>query len=282
MSIREFVPTIWHDGVLTSYENATVFLPLMNRNYEQEISAAGDQVKISELGAVTVRDYVKGTDMQYDELSSASQYLQITEKKYVGLRMPDVDNIQSTPKLFGQYNAKAGEGLAQTADLFIAAKYADAGETVDGSTGTPKEITSANVTSFFNKALTIAQDNNVPMSGLVAVVPNWLAGKIALAQAQLNTDNSRILEKGYMGEFQGWQIYQSNNISHSGTDWYAPMFFREGDSIAYADQLTKMEAFVDKDQQDELVRAFHLYGAKTIRPSALYTAYVAQGTETVI
>ena len=85
-----------------------------------------------------------------------------------------------------------------------------------------------------------------------------------------------------MGEFCGFSVYQSNNVTHSGTTWYAPLFFRASDTIAFASQIVKSEALRDKDQFADLVRMLNVYGAKTVRPSSLFTAIVAEGAESAI
>ena len=59
-SIANFVPQIWTARFLQALNNASVFGALVNRNYEGEISAAGDTVKIPTMtSSVTVRDYTR-------------------------------------------------------------------------------------------------------------------------------------------------------------------------------------------------------------------------------
>ena len=80
----------------------------------------------------------------------------------------------------------------------------------------------------------------------------------------------------------GFDILESNNISRSGTTWYAPMFFSAGDTIAFAEQIMNMEALRDKDTFSDYMRGLIVYGAKVVRPSSLAVADVAEGSETTI
>ena len=57
MAIENFKPTLWSDKVFQAYDKNFVFAALCNRDYEGEIKSYGDQVKISEIGDVTVNTY---------------------------------------------------------------------------------------------------------------------------------------------------------------------------------------------------------------------------------
>lgn len=125
-------------------------------------------------------------------------------------------------------------------------------------------------------------ENNVPNQGRVAIVPPWFAAKIDLAKLIRDTNNSMISNDAYVGRYMGFEIFESNNISHSSTTWYAPMFFSAGDTIAFAEQLMDMEALRDKDAFKDYMRGLIVYGAKVVRPDSLAVAYVSEGSETTI
>ena len=275
----EFKPTVWADQIFTQYENQTVFLPLMNTSYEGEIRNFGDQVKINEIGSATANSYTKGSSLSYEDLVEGSKYLQIDQQDYAAIRSFDLDEAQNNPKLRNAYIEKMAIALGNAADSHVAGKYTDAGITVSGTTGTPTSVTSANIDTLFTDAGVDLDEENVPMQGRVAVIPPWMAGKIQLNMLDKDTNNSMIARMGYRGDYLGFSVFVSNNISHSGTTWYAPMFFRAGDSIAWANQINNVEILRDKDDIASYMRAFNVYGCKVIRPSSLAVAYVAEGSE---
>ena len=66
MAISTFIPTLWSARLLAHLDKSLVLGNLVNRDYEGEIKQFGDRVKINQIADVTVKDYVKGTDITYD------------------------------------------------------------------------------------------------------------------------------------------------------------------------------------------------------------------------
>lgn len=279
MSVDNFIPTIWHDGVLEDYDEMAVFVPLMNTDYEGDISGFGDTVKINSIGDFETYAYT-GT-VTYTDLDDSSLLLQIDQEKAVSKKISDIDNAQTKPKLMGQISRNMAKAFLADTEAFVASKYVDAGITI-GSTGTPTAITSANVISTIGDMATSFDENDVPDDGRVAVVSPWLAQKMVLAGVVRDTDNSDFISAGYIGQFQGFQVYKSNRISHSGTTWYAPMFFRAKDTIAFATQLEKIEALRLEDSFEDGIRSLMVYGGKVIRPESLGVLYCSEGSESAI
>ena len=279
MSVDNFKPTIWHDMILEKYEERSIFMPLMNREYEGDISGKGDTVKILSLNDFA--DYAYSGTVTYSDLDDASMFLKITEDRVVSKKLDDLDALQANPKLAGKMAKSIADAFLRTEEAFIAAKYTEAG-IADGSTTSVTAITSANVISTFGDMASAFDEADVPDDGRVAIVPPWLAQKIVLAGVIRDTDNSGIISAGYIGQFQGFQIFKSNRIVHSGTTWYAPMFFRRNDTIAFAMQITDIESMRLETVYGDGFRARHSYGAKVIRPESLGVLYCSEGSETAI
>ncbi len=81
MSIQRFRPEIWSAVLLQATETALVFgSPLVvNRNYEGDISEAGDVVNITSVGDPTVSDYTRGETLTYEDLQDTGQKLPIDQ-----------------------------------------------------------------------------------------------------------------------------------------------------------------------------------------------------------
>ena len=67
MSIQKFIPQIWSARLLDKLSNELVYGNLVNRDYEGEISQAGDTVHINSFGAITVKKYTKNSEIDAPE-----------------------------------------------------------------------------------------------------------------------------------------------------------------------------------------------------------------------
>ena len=280
MAYDNFKPTMWADSILENLDNAHVFGALANKEYEGTISGAGSSVKISEVGNVSVTAYA-GT-VNYEELDDASKELLIDKKAYAAVSIDDVDNVQSKPKLLSKLSERMAYGMANYIDADIASLYSSAGITVTGTTGSPTNVTSATTISLFSGANRELDEANAPQEGRVAVIPPWLKEKMVLAKIIRDTDNSATVTNGFVGRFLGFDVYVSNNVSHSGTTWYAPMFFIRDMTIGFVSQLNKVEALRAESSFEDKMRALTIYGRKVLYPATLAVAYIAPAGESAI
>jgi len=276
MAISNFIPVIWSDKIFQANEKKKVFAMLANRSYEGEIADKGDQVKISELGDITIGDF-SGT-VSYEDLDDSAKFLVVDQDKYGAFKNKDLDKVQANVDLLNEATRKMGEGLADAEDQYIASLYTEAGVT-SGTTGAPTALNSANITATISGLTADFDENNVPQEGRVAVCPAWFIQKLVLAKILEDTNNSEALANGYVGRYMGWNIYMSNNVSHSGSTWYAPMFFRAGDTIAHANQLSGVESLRLEQDFADGVRGRMVYGSKVIRPSSLGVIYCSAAAE---
>ncbi len=58
MPIDNFIPEIWSTRLTRHLDKNLVFKQLVNTDYEGEIKAAGDTVRINQIGYITVKPYV--------------------------------------------------------------------------------------------------------------------------------------------------------------------------------------------------------------------------------
>jgi len=279
MGVQNFIPTLWSDLTLDKYTERAVFRSLLNTSYEGEIKTKGDEVKINSIGDVETSAY-SGT-VTYTEFDDYSRTLKIDQDYYVAKEIPDLDKVQMTPKLMGDWTGKIADAFLRNVEAFIAAKYSEAGIT-SGSTTSVTSITTANVISKIADIGTSLDEADAPDTGRVAIVPPWLAKKMSLAGILRDTSNSAILSSGYLGEFQGFKVYKSNRITHSSTTWYAPMFFIANDTIAFAEQLMDFESMRLEGKFSDGVRGRIVYGGKVLRPESLAVLYCAEGAESAI
>lgn len=273
MSLTNFIPQIWSARLLENLRKNLVFgqTGVINRDYEGEIRAYGDTVKINSIGPVTVADYVKNTDIAAPEtLTDAQRTLVIDQAKYFNFQIDDVDAAQQNPKVMDAAMREAAYALADKADQYLASLYVNAGLTIGDDT-TPIVPTATTAYETLVDASIKLDENNIPRTGRYAVVPPWFYGLLLkddrFVKAGTATSD-QVLRNGEVGQAAGFTIYVSNNIANTTGTKYKIMV---GHPMAttFAEQINKVEAYRPEKRFADAVKGLYLYGAKVIRPEAL-------------
>lgn len=286
MSLNNFIPTIWAETLWQEKEKVLVAVKLCNRDYEGEIKQKGDRVTINGIGAVTVADYTKNTDINPPEvLDDNTRQLIIDQAKYFNFLIDDVDKAQQVPKVMKEAMHNAALALADVADQFIYGLTADDALTAAGITPgaiSNEAVTAANITSVFAAMRTKLMKGNVPKGEkLYAEVSPDIEEKLVLAKVLRDTDNSKSLGAGYLGDFMGFEIYSSNNIpDEGGGTWRC--IARTKRAITFAEQINDTEAYRPEKRFADAVKGLHLYGGKIIYPKELVVAKLKPAAETAV
>lgn len=277
MSLNNFIPTVWAETLYKELEKDFVAVKNCNRDYEGEIKSAGDTVKISGIGPVTVSSYTKNTDIAAPQtLDDNTRSLVIDQQKYFNFQIDDVDRAQQKPKIMQEAMKEASVALADTADQYVYSLTHD-----DVVTVTQASVTSANIVSILSDVRKRLRRNNVKDGDevMLEISPD-IEEKILLAKILRDTDNSKSLGKGYLGTFLGFRIFVSNNIqvaSNVSTCWA-----RTKRAVTFADQINDVEAYRPEKRFSDAVKGLHVYGAKIIYPKELIKIEMTPAAETVI
>jgi N4-gp56 family major capsid protein len=274
MSIKNFIPQIWSARVLAALQKSLIYAQagVVNRDYEGEISAAGDTVRINSIGDVTIKDYTRNADIEApEELSDAQTMLTITQEKYFNFAVDDVDKRQAKGNYFDEAMQRSGYGLRDKADQFIAAKYTDVPTAnMLGDDTTPIVPTATTAYEKLVDLGVILSENNVPKEGRFAIVPPWFYGLLQkddrfVKAGTMKTDE--VLRNGQIGSAAGFTVMESNNVPNTAGTKYKiiaghPM------AASYAEQIVKVEAYRPEKRFSDAVKGLHVYGAKLVRPYA--------------
>lgn len=285
MGVENFIPELWAPRFIIANRKSLVFASLCNRDYEGEIREFGDTVHINELGAVSVSSYTKGESLTYSDLDSAQKTLLIDQAVKFAFKIDDIDNAQSKPKLMDGAMADAAYRVADNIDAYIAGLYAGAGVQGGGNAyiGTPTtslSVSSGNVIetiSYMGRYLT---ESNCPNDSRWIVLPPWLHQKLLLAEvggisatAVPKIEPMGVIP-GFVGQALGFEIFVSNNVSVSSTQYRVMAGNRR--AISFAGQLTRIEALRLQTYMADAARGLYLYGAKVVNSDNLVTAYLAE------
>lgn len=272
MALTSFKPTIWSARLLAHLDNTHVFANLVNRDYEGEIQAYGNTVKITSLGDVTVSDYTANTDMNApQELSTTDQLLVIDRQKYFNFQVDDVDKAQIRTGVMDAAMQRAGYALGAAVDQYLASLM-KAGTITSGlgNTTTPIALTKDNIYEMLVKMKVALDKANVPTEGRFVVLPAEAIGLIMMDSRFSNTGGSlaeNIIQTGLVSRAAGFNIYESNNVPVASGKY--SIIASTNQSTSFAEQVIQTEAYRMEKRFSDAVKGLHVYGAKVVRPEAI-------------
>ena len=265
MAITNFISTVWSEALIRQLDHKYVAVANCNRDYDGDIVGKGSTVKVCSVGAVTVSDYTKNTNMSAPQtLSDSAATILISQAKSFNFQIDDIDRAQSSPRLMEMAMANAASALANVADKYV---FSLASEATNANTITEESLTTSNIVDTIVAAREKLLANGVPGSEptVLEVTPS-VAALIMKAKILQSTDNSESLANGCIGNFIGFEVYVSPNIVTDVTSGTMKCFARTKRAIAFAEQINSVEAYRPESRFADAVKGLHLYGAKVIYP----------------
>ena len=268
MAIENFIPTIWSENLYTELDKQYIAVKNCNREYEGEIKGCGSSVKICGVGEINVFDYTKNSDLSDPQLlSEIGETLLIDQAKCFNFQIDDVDRAQSVPGLMNAAMKVAANALSNAADAYIYSliNYSENEICVEG-------INEHNIIDYLLDARKELYKQNVTdSSDIVFEVSPDIADLIIKAKINLSTDNAECLENGCIGSIAGCKIFVSNNIiiTEEGGLEVHKCIARTKRAIAFAEQLSEINAYRPEKRFADAVKGLHLYGAKVVYPKEM-------------
>lgn len=283
-SIASFVPEVWSRKLLSSLKKSLVYgAPgVVNRDYEGEISEAGDTVHINSISRPTVATYTPGsTSIVPEQLTTAQRSLVVDQAKYFAFEVDDVDARQAAGNVIPEAMQEAAYALRDVADQYIEG-IMRAGVVSANALGAVA-LAEADPTAVYDDMLVplgvLLDEANVPTEGRWAIIPPWVHGRMQRDDRFIDASKSakpdQAMGNGFIGEAAGFRLFKSNNaVLVTGDDYSVvaghPM------AVSYAEQINKTEAYRPEDSFSDAVKGLHLYGAKVVRPYAIATALASK------
>lgn len=279
MSILNFRPEIWSANLLVATRKALVFGNCINRDYEGEISAAGDTVRITSIGRPTISTYTPNvTKITPEQVNDSQRTLVVDQSKFFAFAVDDVDARQAKGNVIPQSMNEAAYGFADVIDQYIAnsmytgIQTANQAGSITVAANTPSD--------FYDKVLVPLKIKldlaNVPTEGRwINVRPEAHGALLRDARfVKVNeSGTSEGLRNGHVGRAAGFDIMVTNNAPNTSGSEYVTI---AGTNAAYtfAEQINKVEAYRPQDSFSDAVKGLVLYGGKLVRPDFLASALV--------
>ena len=284
MAVTTFIPELWSARLLYALEKSHVATNLVNRNYEGVIANQGDTVHINSIGAITVKDYTKNTDIAApDALTTTDQSLVIDQCKYFNFQVDDVDKVQAAGDLIDTAMGRAAYALADVSDAFLLKTIANGVASANkiGAKATLTALTASNVYENIVKMRTLLDKANVPTTGRTIVVPPEVYALLLLDDrfAKSGSDSGQnALLNGMVGRVAGFDVFMSNNCvsgtdGDSGSTAYFVITAQVASATTYAEQIIKTEGYRMESRFADGVKGLHVYGAKVTDGSQIAAMY---------
>ena len=268
MAITNFIPTIWSENLLTSLDGQYIGVANCNRSYEGEITSMGSKVKICGVGDITIGDYTKDTDMSTPQtLSDTATELVINQAKYFNFQVDDIDRTQCSPKLLDAAMKNAANALAREADAYVYSLVTD-----DNIESVYVRVSDNNLIDGILKCREMLYKNNViDSSDIVIEITPTVATGLIKEQATAFSYNNDTLTTGCIGTISGCKIFVSNNvqIQDDTSSQIHHCVVRTKRAVAFAEQLSEIEAYRPEKRFADAVKGLHLYGAKIVYPDEI-------------
>lgn len=263
MALNNFISTVWSETLYSQMDKKYIAVANCNRDFEGDIKNRGDRVKICGVGAINVFDYTKNTDFgsAAQELGDVVKTLVIDQAKAFNFQIDDIERAQTNPKLMDAAVKNAAAALANTADRYIFGLCEKAGDSIAAN------ATIDNVISLIIDARTKLLKNNVCDPGDIVVEVSPDVSNLIL-KSKINASNEdTALETGCIGTIAGCKVFVSNNILVSNN--VHKCVVRSKRAIAFAEQLSEIDAYRPEKRFADAVKGLHLYGAEVIYPSEM-------------
>ena len=267
MAITSFIPKLWAARLLQAYERNLVFGRLVNRNYEGTIKQMGDTVHINSMDDITVKPYTRNEEIDDpDQLNTEAQTLVIDHGTYYNFYVDDVDKVQAAGDLMDTAMSNAAARLAEDAEDYIITKVlADGAITQNGT------VTGENIWQTIVAIKTAMDEANVPQANRNLVVPPSVEGLLLLDNRFVTgSKGENRLEDGAVARAAGFTIHVSNAPALKNS-----MVAFNRDSMTFANQLTRTEAYRPEKRFADAVKGLSLCGAKVTRPDAVVVYTIA-------
>ena len=277
------VPIIYASRLVAQYRRVRVHGERVDRQWQGQLAAGGDTVRLNIAAAGSLTDYVQATDLVYSKADvTALGDLTLTKQKYFAAKLDDIDRIQSVVNVLDGRVEQDALLLAEAVDadtraVMVAAATASTATPIDHDTATPS-IDDLNI-PLMHRVMDVAK---MPREGRWVIVGPYTAEyfmKVALTNAVINAPALVNLQNGLIGSFGGftWYVDGGENSGYvAANDAAAETWIFGNDSAtAFIDQIRTVEQIRMESDFANAVRGLYTYGVKVHLPARLFKSAVA-------
>jgi N4-gp56 family major capsid protein len=265
-----FIPEIWSDEIIASYEKSLVVKPLVRAM--SMVGKKGDTIHIPKPDRGDAS--VKAPETQVSLIAGTTGELVVTIDQHFEYSrlIEDITDVQALNSLRRFYTEDAGYALATNVDTALITE-AGTGFTaqmsfVEGGIDAAGPAVAFNDAGF-RAAIQILDDNNVPGESRVFVIPPAVKREMLGVSQYISSDfvTGQPVTNGKIGSLYGVDIFVSTNLATAGGETDCLLFHK--DALVLAEQLgVRTQTQYKQEFLADLMTADTLYGVETYRPEA--------------
>jgi|SRR5690625_965798 len=278
---KNFIPTIWSARLLANLDKSLVGLQMVNRDYEGEISAFGDTVKINQLGNITIKDYTGADIDDPEEIDSTEQSLVIDQAKYFNFSVKDVDKAQANVNLLDGSMERAAYAMADVIDQDIFKTGVEGAGVKVATASSPQDVFKDTAYDILVDLGVKLDERNVPKAGRKIVLPPWYLGLLAKDPRftkDMNILANGVVEGATVGRFQ---LLSSNNLKAATGTGAVRALGGTTRGLSFANQIVETEAYRPEKNFSDAVKGLSVWGRKVVQKDELVDFAIKPGTPPV-
>ena len=264
-----FIPEIWSDEIIASYEKSLVVRPLVRAM--SMVGKKGDTVHIPKPDRGAANQKVAETQVTLNATTTTELVVTIDQHFEYSRFIEDITDVQALSSLRKFYTEDAGYSLALNVDSALiaeansglTAKHVFAADGLGAAGGAATAFSDAGI----REAIRILDDNNVPGDNRVMVISPSVKRDLLGITNYISTDfvTGKPVETGHVGSLYGVDLYVTTNLT--GGEGEANCILMHKDALVIAEQQgVRTQTQYKQEWLADLLTADTLYGVETYRP----------------
>lgn len=272
MAVANFKKQVWSSKIQHQLETITSLKDHCDFEFEGEVKQA-ERIKILGVVRPTIRTYVPGTALVREGANDNVQYMDIDQFRYFDFEVDDVEKAQAQKGLIEALSKEATLGLSEEADAYVASLVVKDKVNLNSANSTDiSTVTDGGISLIEGGFATLYGNNCKPSDTFhLEITPEWYT-ILRPEIITLDTNNSEIIKKGYVGKYGNALISIENMLGtwNDGTRDTKLAMLRTNKAIAFVGQIDKVEAYRPQDAFSDAIKGLYVFGSKIVRPEQIY------------
>lgn len=250
---------------LNDLDRRTVARAITNDDYTV---VGARSVEIYAANDLAANDKNADNTVQIQNPGGSSITMTMDQEKDLTVGIPSVEEFQSQVNMQQKFRGRQAQAAEEDVDDYVLGLYTAATTSIDTTAST-----ASGFGDIVRQAKVALSDLNVPRSMRYLVVTPTYADLIAEDAGDRIERNTQIETEGYIGRYQGFDIYESTGVVQTGTSpGKDHCLFGHQAAITLAIQAENFSLIPDSQQAQfhgDILKGLMVYGSRVVLPDAL-------------
>lgn len=276
MSYANFKPTVFAANFLKDLEDNLVFGALASREYDGEVNKKGQSIVFTSIGDPTISTPSGKSGIisagTLEELEDTSLIMQVNQVRtyYFGIGDIDKEEAKVGGGKVAEGRRRAARKIAEHVDDYIANLANKKEAQKINASGSEPALTNETVLGILDNVIQKAKVAGISPEDLYIVGTPRFTKLVLQAYRELDTNNSEMIKKGFVGKYSSVTLIESNHVQYTGTVNTTsqidliPVFTKR--AVGYAHPFSESEAERPNGKFVDALKGLTLFDAKIIHP----------------